>query len=301
MAELIVVDDHSSDGSFDWMESFAATYPNRITLLRCGPNQRGACEARNIGLERASGKYIKFLDSDDYLLPGSLDAQLTQIKKTGESTNVYGDVVWVNEHGNKTEFQPESLSFKNEAEQIILNAPLTSAPLHRTKDVRLVGGFDPRVPRGQEHDLHVRMWLADVKFVYHSGPVYCYRQHDGPRISSYDGRDVVARGRLESLLRHVELAREKFGTPLSDELTVAFATNLWRNGRRALQTGASSVARDYFAAAKQLAGRRAVFGSRVYRLISGILGPLNAERLNAPTFFSATKTDGSRRKHRLEN
>ena len=274
---MIVVDDHSSDGSVEWLQSFAASHENCITLLRCNSEQKGACHARNLGLQNVSSMYVKFLDSDDYLLPGSLDKQIAQAKEhAADACSVYGDVVWVNENGTTIQLPPKCRNVgkeANEIEQVILNAPLTAAPLHRTADVRRVGGFDPRVPRGQEYDLHVRMWLSGVKFDHHPGSVYCYRQHDGPRISSSDGEEHIVGARLEMLLRHVDLARERFGTPLSDSMRIALGRNLWRNGRRALQCGARNGAMRYFTEAKRLAGFRAVLGSPIYKLLCGCLGP----------------------------
>lgn len=61
--ELIVVDDGSTDDSFDICTSYAEK-DNRIKLLRHGCN-RGASAARNTGLVAAIGEYLLF-DNDDY-------------------------------------------------------------------------------------------------------------------------------------------------------------------------------------------------------------------------------------------
>ncbi len=72
--ELIVVDDGSSDESMSIVEKFSAI-DKRIVLLR-NKGMHGVSYARNLGLDFASGKYICFLDSDDYLLPGSITARV---------------------------------------------------------------------------------------------------------------------------------------------------------------------------------------------------------------------------------
>lgn len=61
--EIICVDDGSTDGSLELLEKYAAT-DNRIVLLK-QPNS-GQGTARNHGLKVARGKYIQFLDSDDF-------------------------------------------------------------------------------------------------------------------------------------------------------------------------------------------------------------------------------------------
>lgn len=71
--EVIVVDDGSTDGSRAVVEAFAADHPS--IRLFCQPNQ-GVSVARNLALDNARGRYIQFVDSDDYLLPGKMQVLL---------------------------------------------------------------------------------------------------------------------------------------------------------------------------------------------------------------------------------
>ena len=61
--ELITVDDGSSDSSLDILMDYA-TKDNRITVISQNNNYAGV--ARNAGLTVASGKYVIFLDGDDF-------------------------------------------------------------------------------------------------------------------------------------------------------------------------------------------------------------------------------------------
>lgn len=60
--EIILVDDGSTDRSYDIMLSYAGRYKN-VSVFRQENKKLGA--ARNLGMMQASGKYIFFLDSDD--------------------------------------------------------------------------------------------------------------------------------------------------------------------------------------------------------------------------------------------
>lgn len=62
--ELILIDDGSKDKSGVICDSYAAR-DKRIVVIHT--ENRGAAAARNIGLDQASGRYITFLDGDDYL------------------------------------------------------------------------------------------------------------------------------------------------------------------------------------------------------------------------------------------
>lgn len=64
--ELILVNDASTDSSYDILLEYESKYSDRIIVINCDHNN-GAGGARNIGLDMASGEYLGFVDSDDYV------------------------------------------------------------------------------------------------------------------------------------------------------------------------------------------------------------------------------------------
>lgn len=69
--ELIVIDDGSTDNSYNIVNDFSRK-DSRVILIK--QRNQGVFKARNLGLEIATGDYIAFLDCDDWILPGSLKA-----------------------------------------------------------------------------------------------------------------------------------------------------------------------------------------------------------------------------------
>lgn len=63
--EIVVVDDGSVDNGADVVTAYAQNHPN-VRLIR--KENGGVSSARNIGIENATGKYIIFIDADDYLV-----------------------------------------------------------------------------------------------------------------------------------------------------------------------------------------------------------------------------------------
>jgi len=64
--EIICVDNGSSDGSYEFLQDYAARHTN-MTVLRHPQGRQGG--ARNAGIEKAKGEYIGFVDSDDFIAP----------------------------------------------------------------------------------------------------------------------------------------------------------------------------------------------------------------------------------------
>ncbi len=71
--EAIIVDDGSTDGSSKICDEFALQYP-QIRVIH--QENQGLSGARNTGIKNAKGKYVYFVDSDDFLVPNSLSKVL---------------------------------------------------------------------------------------------------------------------------------------------------------------------------------------------------------------------------------
>lgn len=76
--ELIIIDDASVDETAKIVMEKQAE-DSRIQYYRLSKNQ-GCAYARNLGLEKAKGEYIAFLDSDDYWCKSKLQKQITILK-----------------------------------------------------------------------------------------------------------------------------------------------------------------------------------------------------------------------------
>lgn len=91
--ELIFVNDGSKDNTQQILEDFCAKAPNRILINQ---ENSGPSHARNTGIERASGEYLVFVDSDDIIAPSMFENLLNSLTKANADVACCG-ISWIKE------------------------------------------------------------------------------------------------------------------------------------------------------------------------------------------------------------
>lgn len=79
--EIIVVDDCSTDNTVQILQAYETRYPEQMIVVLCEQNGRQGT-ARNIGLSYASGEFVSFVDSDDYIVSDMYEQLLDAMEKS---------------------------------------------------------------------------------------------------------------------------------------------------------------------------------------------------------------------------
>jgi glycosyltransferase involved in cell wall biosynthesis len=98
--EVIAVDDGSTDGTGEYLEEFAERAPMHVLVIR-QENSGGPSGPRNVGLGKATGRYVFFLDADDRLGPEALERMVDMADRAGTDV-VLGKVEGVNRSAPKS-------------------------------------------------------------------------------------------------------------------------------------------------------------------------------------------------------
>jgi glycosyltransferase involved in cell wall biosynthesis len=89
--ELIIVDDGSSDNTFEVVDKYLTRYGN-IRYIK--QTNAGQGLARNAGIAIATGEYITFLDSDDAYAPEHLQTRIDFMKSNPEIDLIHGGILF---------------------------------------------------------------------------------------------------------------------------------------------------------------------------------------------------------------
>jgi glycosyltransferase involved in cell wall biosynthesis len=102
--ELIICDDRSEDNTLEILEKFIARDSRVSYYVRPEDSCKGANTCRNIGFEKAKGSFVKWLDSDDILLPECLEKQVEVHSNESNSAVVFCDTGFFEQDGMSQKF-----------------------------------------------------------------------------------------------------------------------------------------------------------------------------------------------------
>jgi glycosyltransferase involved in cell wall biosynthesis len=241
--EVLLIDDGSEPESVAVADNYAAKYPKRIHVYHHPARQnRGISASRQLGIQKALGKYIAFLDADDIWLENKLEEQVGLLEAHPEAAMLYGNTLyWYSWTGRAPDLDSDFLPKIGLAADKVFQppqllplylvgktfVPCTCSLLIRREALESVGGFETEFP-GMYED---QVFYAKISL---EAPIYVsskcwdqYRQHSESitAIAANTGRERESRHVFLKWLEDYLLMKEV----RNPDIWLALKRELWLN------------------------------------------------------------------------
>lgn len=203
--ECLIIDDGTKDKS---IEKAIEAIGNDERFKIYHKVNGGLSDARNYGIDKATGEYLFFLDSDDYIGNTLLEDTYNMAKKH-DSDIVCFDMMYVYDNGEeKISFGAdfECKSYKDDKSVIFINNSSNNKIYRRSfmDDKRFIKGM------WYEDLAVIPVWLSKANNVSHVGkPLYYYLQREGSISHSADPR-------IFDIYKALNIIKEELHTDLTD-------------------------------------------------------------------------------------
>jgi glycosyltransferase involved in cell wall biosynthesis len=219
-AELVIVDDGSTDDSLALLRSTSAPFPLRIIHQQ----RAGQSAARNHAVRHAEGDLVAFLDQDDRWKPRHLELLCAPLFKDPTVDWVYSDFDEIDADDRvitRAFLREFGIPHPKHSLEAVLTADLMvipSASVLRRASFEQLGGFDESLQGYEDDDLYLRAFRSGRRLVFHRASLTSFRVHphsssalstfatsrlrfskklvasvvDDPRLNRYYMRDVIA-------------------------------------------------------------------------------------------------------------
>lgn len=221
--EIIIVDDGSTDESCDIIEKY---YKDNVKLIR--QKNSGASSARNNALNYINGKYVQFLDSDDYLDNKKIEIQIQNLKQAN-GVLAFGDTKFLinetsaiinNENIFESEYAPLDLikklyGYNDNGSMITVSSWLTNVEI-----IKNAGRWNETLTQDDDGEYFNRVILNSNKIIFCKDSIDYYRKYKTHNSIS-NRKDLKA---LESRFNSINLKLEVLKNYLdSNTLNIIFS------------------------------------------------------------------------------
>lgn len=206
--EIVIVDDASTDNTVDVITSIE---DSRIRLFKNLKN-KGPAYSRNKAIKEARGKWIAFLDSDDWWEEKRLDV-LVRLAENHKVDMICDDLYLIYDGDKKpwtTELTNKKLKLTSDtylSPQMVVENGAGMQPLIK-KDFLLNNSleFDENLYYGEDYKLYLECLVNGAELLLHPKPMYYYRTRKGS----------LVKDKLKLLNQTRETTRELLKTPKFD-------------------------------------------------------------------------------------
>lgn len=160
----------------------------------------------NRGLEKATGKYVKYMAEDDFLTPDCVEKCVYFLERTKNRwMHANSNIIWMQrkptDHNYITVQVPP---FKTITREMILQQCMIhgGTVMYETSLFREIGLFDETLRTAEEYEFYLRLYKANIKPGYLNEIVFNYRRHELQK--SLGNKDAEYQAWRKSVVKEIQ-------------------------------------------------------------------------------------------------
>lgn len=172
--KLIIVNDNSTDDTSDYLKTLNDM--GNVEIIEIDKeHSKGGNYARNLGISKAMGKYVAFLDDDDEWFPKKLEKQVSMLENYKQYGMVYcGRIEELQGKRRRVGFSKGKMDGDLSLECFTKTICTTSSMLIRIDLLKRIGLFDENLNYWQDFELNIRI-ANETLIGYINEPLFLYR------------------------------------------------------------------------------------------------------------------------------
>lgn len=180
--EIVCVDDCGTDKSLEIVEQYQKKFGNKVIIIKTLVNQ-GSGAARDLGIEKATGEYLTFLDSDDYIKKDCIQKYMEVIEQENAEVVIGGFI-------RKKNGKENTIIPKNEQDMWLFSS--SCHKLYKTSFLRSEGINFRGTRRYEDEPFSYRILLAKSKLalIDYAGYYYAYNNDSMTQSRKSDRSDI---------------------------------------------------------------------------------------------------------------
>lgn len=163
--EWMIVDDGSTDNSWDVLEQYAAK-DSRVKIYKRDRDPKGACVCRNIAVQRSTGDYVMFLDTDDVLASFCLEQRVKAMQENPDCDFVIFPMLMFRQKPDDMKLLWNIDNGKDDIARILTGDAICqgTGTLWKKKSFVGIGMWDEELLLWQDIELHLRSLLGSMRY-----------------------------------------------------------------------------------------------------------------------------------------
>jgi glycosyltransferase involved in cell wall biosynthesis len=229
--QIVVSDDHSTDGTADEIARYAKRYPDRVVAL-LNQERVGLTANSNRALRRCTGKYVCLLGGDDLFLPGKLRRQVAWFEESPKRVLCGHQVELFFEDGTPSFDYPRPLTSGKGAADLIRRGPYAAcSTMVRSRNLP-AGGFDEKIALVSDFLMWVEVLAQGGEFGFVPGTYARYRRHNSNVSADIEAMALDTERALELIERRYPQYAKECRIARARRVDYALGVQFLKNGNR---------------------------------------------------------------------